>query len=81
VDQGLKALLTGSVTDAVMDRVFEQVPNDLVVPEPGVYGANGNAAFPIPGVRLLQVVPDAGVVHTTLFGYSATSEKLVEWLA
>lgn len=80
VDQGLKALLTGSVTDAVMDRVFEQVANDLVVPEPGVYGANGSGAFPIPDARLVKVPAGAGVVHTTLFGYLATSQKLIEWL-
>jgi hypothetical protein len=80
VDQGLRALLTGSVTDAVMDRVFEQVANDLVVPEPGVYEPNGSGAFPIPPARLVKVPPEAGIVHTTLFGYAATSQKLLDWL-
>lgn len=80
-DQGLRALLTGSVRDAVMDRVFEQVANDLVVPEPGVYGENGSGAFPIPDARLIKVPARAGVVHTTFFGYPATSQKLLEWLA
>jgi len=32
-DEGLRALLTGAA-NAVVDRVFEQVSNDLVVPEP-----------------------------------------------
>lgn len=80
VDEGLKALLTGSVKDAVMDRIFEQVPNDLVVPEPGVYGANGSPAFPIADTRYLQVPVDAGVIHTTLFAYPPAIDKLRDWL-
>ena len=80
VDEGLKALITGSVKDAVMDRVFGQEPNDLVVPEPGVYGANGCAAFPIPGQRQLRVPAQAGVVHTTLFGHAPVIAKLDDWL-
>lgn len=80
VDQGLRALLTGSVSDAVMDRVFKQVPNDLVVPEPGVYGANGSAGFPIADARCLRVPGDAGVSHTTLFGYPPAQRRLEGWL-
>ncbi len=79
-DEGLKALLTGSVTDAVMDRVFEQVPNDLVVPEPGVYGSNGSPAFPVVNTRCLQIPVDAGVTHTTLFTYPPAMDKLRDWL-
>lgn len=78
--EGLKALLTGSVADAVMDRVFKRMPNDLVVPEPGVYGENGSSAFPIAETRRLQVPVDAGVIHTTLFDYPQTNAKLLEWL-
>lgn len=80
VDGGLKALLTGSVTDAVMDRVFEQVPNDLVVPQPGVYGPNGSMAFPLADTRCLQVPVAAGVIHTTLFTYPPAMDKLLDWL-
>ncbi len=79
-DDGLKALLTGTVADAVMDRVFEQVPNDLVVPEPGVYGENGNAAFPIAEARRLLVPFDAGIIHTTLFSYPPAMDRLQNWL-
>lgn len=81
VDQGLKALVAGSVADAVLDRVFEKVPNDLVVPEPGVYGDNGCLAFPIPDARLLEVPNDAGVVHTNIFGYGPATTQLSNWLA
>jgi hypothetical protein len=80
VDEGLKTLLTGSVTDAVMDRVFEHVPNDLVVPEPGVYGPNGSMAFPIADTRCLQVPVDAGVIHTALFTYPPAMDRLQDWL-
>jgi pimeloyl-ACP methyl ester carboxylesterase len=81
VHDGLKALLTGTVTDAVMDRVFKQVPNDLVVPEPGVYGENGNAAFPIADTgRLLLAPVGAGIIHTTLFSYPPGLDRLQAWL-
>jgi hypothetical protein len=78
---GLRALVAGSVADGVLDRVFEGIGNDLVVPEPGVYGANGSAAFPIPDERLLRVKNDAGVIHTTLFGHAPAWRKVAEWLA
>jgi hypothetical protein len=80
VDDGLKSLVAGKVADVVLDRVFEQTPNDLVVPEPGVYGTNGSAAFPIPDQRLPRIPSDAGIVHTTMFGYPPLSAKLTEWL-
>jgi len=79
--EGIRALLTGKVADSVLDRVFGQAPNDLVVPEFGVYGANGSLAFPIPSERILRLPSDAGIMHTTLFGYPLVSEKLVKWLA
>lgn len=80
VNEGLRALITGTVADAAMDRVFQNVPNDLVVPEPGVYSENGNMAFPIADARCLKAPADAGVMHTTMFGYSPASAKLLEWL-
>lgn len=80
-NEGLRALLAGTVADAVLDRVFEAVHNDLVVPEPGVYDANGNAAFPIPAERLLRIPSGAGVVHTTVFGHAPAIAKVAEWLA
>jgi len=79
-DQGLRALLTGKVADAVMDRVFSDVPNDLVVPEPGVHGDNGNPAFPIPPARRLLVPLEAGIIHTTLFSHPPAQARLRDWL-
>ena len=79
-DAGMKELIAGSVVDSIMDRVFEGVKNDLVVPYPGVFEKNGGAGFPIPTAQLLQVPANAGVMHTTLFGYEPTNQKLLEWL-
>ena len=80
-DSGLKALLAGTVADAVLDRVFENVPNDLVVPEPGVFGENGCKTFPISDLnRMLQIPPTAGVIHTTMFSSDLVRSKLLEWL-
>ena len=79
-DEGLRALVCGSVADAVIDRVFENMANDLVVPELGVYGANGSLAFPIPNDRVLMIPAEAGIVHTTIFGYSETATRLKRWL-
>ena len=80
-DEGLRALIAGSLVDGVLDRVFEDVGNDLVVPEPGVYSANGSGAFPIPEARVLRVPANAGVLHTTFFGYEPACAKISEWLA
>jgi pimeloyl-ACP methyl ester carboxylesterase len=80
-DQGLRSLIAGTLANGVLDRVFEDIGNDLVVPEPGVYGANGSGAFPIPEGRVLRVPANAGVLHTTLFGYEPACSKIAEWLA
>jgi hypothetical protein len=79
-DQGLRALLTGKLADAVIDRVFADTPNDMVVPQPGVFDANGCEAFPIPDASVLKIPSNAGVIHTTMFGYPPVNGKLTEWL-
>ena len=76
VEEGLKALVSGKIADVVLDRVFKDVPNDLVVPEPGVYDANGSGAFPIPEKHLLLVPSTAGIIHTTMFRYPKAAEKI-----
>jgi hypothetical protein len=78
VEDGLKALVAGTVANAVLDRVFEGTPNDLVVPEPGVFEAK---AFLVPVANRLQVPSQAGVIHTTLFGYPVASIRLLDWLS
>ncbi len=77
----MKALIAGTIANEVLDRVFENAANDLVVPELGVYGQNGCAGFPIPDTHLLKVSPNEGIMHTTMFGYAPAVSKLMEWLA
>lgn len=79
-DQGLKALVAGSLANAVADRVFQNAANDLVVPLEGAFGANGCGAFPIPDDHVLQLPASAGVTHTQLFGHTDAGRKLLEWL-
>jgi len=79
-DQGLRKLITGKVADAVLDRVFQDAANDLVVPEAGVYSMNGSGAFPIPEARLLRVPKDRGIIHTTVFSHPPVGERMLEWL-
>jgi len=80
-DQGLKTLISGTLADAALDRIFQDVANDLVVPEPGVYAANGSGAFPIDDVRRkLQLPASSGVMHTTFFGSREVREQLLRWL-
>ena len=80
VNAGLRALVTGTLADAVVDRIFEAAANDLVVPEAGVYEVAGAGGFPVPEGQRLRIGPDQGVVHTTLFAHPPVSAKLLEWL-
>jgi hypothetical protein len=80
-DEGLKALVAGKIADAVSDRVFGNIANDLVVPEPGVYGANGSSRFPIDDSRVFKVPRSAAIMHTTIFGYAPAVDKITQWLA
>ena len=78
-EPAMRALVADGV-DAVMDSVFDDVPNDLVVPQPGVFEKNGGKAFPLPLDRVLQIAPSEGVMHTTLFRHRPAQEKILEWL-
>jgi hypothetical protein len=77
---GLLALVKQGISDALFDAVFEDAPNDLIVPTLGVYEATGNASFPIPPDRLHSFGTGDGVTHTTYFGSPTTSETLTGWL-
>ncbi|MEO5624645.1 MAG: hypothetical protein ABIQ70_01395 [Dokdonella sp.] len=79
-DRGLRALVSGAV-DAIVDQVFGNAGNDLVVPTDGVYEKNGNARFPVPLDKLLLLDPAWGVMHTSVFKHPLVSEKLLAWLA
>jgi len=78
-DSGLKSLV-GRATNSVVDRVFEQAGNDLVVPERGVYEVNGCDSFPIAGDRCLRLPASAGIMHTGMFGNPEVAARLRDWL-
>ncbi|HEX8152198.1 MAG TPA: alpha/beta fold hydrolase [Thermoanaerobaculia bacterium] len=77
-DPGLRSVTKMKVADAVIDRVFRNEPNDLVVPTLGVFEKNGSAYFPID--ERLSVAPSASIFHTRFFGYAQTQEMLGKWL-
>lgn len=77
---GPLAAIALQLGDAALDVVFGDQPNDLVVPELGVWSANGCGAFPIAAPALLQVKADAGVLHTNIFAHPPVAEALAGWL-
>lgn len=73
--------LAAMVKDGVVDRVFEDAANDLVVPTLGVFEGSRDPAFPIPEVRLLQFAPAQGVDHSGFFSQPAFGTALLGWLS
>jgi hypothetical protein len=78
---GLKALLL----DGAVDRVFRDVPNDLVVPLPGVFqpamgGTPVGGFFPVDQERCLLLGSDEQVTHTRMFAHEGTRARVSAWL-
>jgi hypothetical protein len=80
-DEGLRAMVKNAAVNKILDTIFEDAGNDLVVPEAGVHAANGGTYFPIDPGRLLTIAADAGVSHVTFFKHPVTNQKLTQWLA
>jgi hypothetical protein len=78
-DRGLQALVMGAA-DKVVDKIFGDSANDLVVPTEGVWRENGGGGFPVQEARMFTFPPAKGVMHTTYFRQPEVSEKLVAWL-
>lgn len=68
-----------ALKDALMDRIFGDTANDLVVPTAGVY-ESGSPCFPIVDADLLKLPATAGVVHTTYFSAPQVQQQLRSWL-
>ncbi len=68
------------VKDGVIDRIFGEEKNDLLVPTDGVYKDSKAKGFPIPDNRVLIYTASDGVGHSDYFSKPKTSEKLKEWL-
>ena len=64
--------------DALMDRIFENEENDLVVPTAGVGTASG-PCFPIPDSDMLRLDASTGVIHTTYFANQLVRDRLKAW--
>jgi hypothetical protein len=67
--------------DKFVDRIFDEVANDLVVPEPGVYDKNGSEGFPIDPDHRLLFPASAGITHTSFFKHTEVADKIAQWLA
>jgi pimeloyl-ACP methyl ester carboxylesterase len=78
-DEGLRGLVLG-VADNLVDYVFGDAENDLVVPTDGVWARNGGAGFPLREDRVFTLDPSFGGTHTNLFPHQAVADKLLEWL-
>jgi hypothetical protein len=63
----------------LVDRIFENAQNDLVVPTDGVAHGSGTR-FPIDNAEMLLIDGSAGVTHTTYFRNQSARDKLKQWL-
>lgn len=76
---GLKTIVKAKIKDAVVDRVFKDAHNDLVVPTDGVFTSQG-PTFPLGAASCLIFPAERAIWHCTYFEQPETSEKLNQWL-
>jgi hypothetical protein len=69
---------TGRFANWIIDKVFENAANDLVVPRDGVFAGNGHPSFPIENPLIFA--PSEAVWHTDFFSHAATANKIVSFL-
>lgn len=82
-EAGLGHLVRGlqlQLMEKLMDDVFQNAANDLVVPTRGVYEPNGSPNFPIPPERRFEFTKSPKVTHINIFGEPEASERLLAWL-
>lgn len=72
--------LAAMVKDGVVDRIFDDAANDLVVPTIGVYSGSSDPAFPIPSDRVLEFDTSRAIGHSDYFSRPETSTALLGWL-
>ncbi len=75
----LKTVIKQKVGDAIVDRIFKEQPNDLVVPTNGVFTAGG-PHFPLDETARLVYPSDRAIWHSAYFEQPETVAKLKEWL-
>ncbi|PTR33981.1 hypothetical protein C8J98_102168 [Luteibacter sp. OK325] len=78
-DSGLRGLVAG-LGNGVVDNVFQEARNDLVVPTDGVWDKNGATGFPLAAANLLVLESAEGVMHTTYFSCPAVAQSILKWM-
>lgn len=76
----LLSLVAGGVANAVIDRVFGDAANDLVVPTLGVSRGGADPVALVAGDQTFTFPDSAGVLHTSFFGAPETTGRLLDWL-
>lgn len=72
--------LAAMVKDGLVDRVFGDAANDLVVPTVGVHAGSNDPGFPIPSDRVLEFDRSRAIGHSDYFSKPETSAALLNWL-
>jgi pimeloyl-ACP methyl ester carboxylesterase len=76
----LKTIIKERVGNAVVDRIFKEAANDLVVPTDGVF-TSGGPGFPLATTARLVFPPEKGVWHSSYFEQPETVAHIKAWLA
>jgi pimeloyl-ACP methyl ester carboxylesterase len=76
----LLAFLRESIKNKLVDRIFGETANDMVVPTRGVFEVDKATNFPIASERVLSFGAADAVTHTTYFKEQRTGDALVRWL-
>lgn len=71
--------LSGWLADKIMDGVFLNEPNDLVVPTHGAW-AHAGPGFPEIAADRRLVLPSSNVIHTQYFAQSVVADRVLGWL-
>jgi pimeloyl-ACP methyl ester carboxylesterase len=75
-----KGGLLDMARDGIIDRIFGNEKNDLLVPTDGVYKGSNARGFPIPDDNVLIFPASEGIGHSDYFQSVKTNTKLKEWL-
>lgn len=76
----LARMVLDHLKDAVVDRVFGDASNDVVVPTAGAWEGSQGPLFPVPEERRLVLDTAAGVTHVTYFRDQRTRDAIGRWL-
>ena len=75
----LRTVIKQKIGDALVDRIFKDAPNDLVVPTAGVFTATG-PHFPLDETSRLVFPSDRAIWHSAYFEQPETADRLRQWL-